>query len=72
MDEIARVTARGVILVEWDDESKLGRIKNWHWARDYKTLLEERGFEVEKIKVTKEFWPSENWSANGYIYIAKR
>ena len=72
LDDFDRVAQRGIVLCEWDDESKLGTLKNFHWARDYKTLLEERGFQVEKVKITEKDWPTPSWSTYGYVYIARR
>ena len=72
MNEIRRIARKGVILVEWDSKSPEGTIKNFHWARDYKKLLEQKGFKVEKRKITKEDWPNESWSTHGYMYSATR
>ena len=69
-----RVAKKGIILVEWDSESLLGEVKEHHWARDYKGLLEELGFKVEKTKIPAEAWPnrSGNWAKLGYVFGAER
>lgn len=73
MDEITRVAQKYIVLVEWDSESMFGVEKNFHWARDYKTILEWYGFSVEKIKITQDIWPtSQSWVNNGYFYVATR
>ena len=74
INEIVRVARRGVILVEWFDiRSKLGKIKDFHWARNYQKLLEEKGLMVEKIKIPNGSWPTKsgNWERNGYIFVAR-
>ena len=74
MSELDRVAKRGIILIEWDSESLLGEVKEHHWARDYKGLLEELGFKVEKTKIPAEAWPnrSGNWAKLGYVFGAER
>ena len=71
INEIVRVARKGIIFVEWFDSDLLGSVQFWHWARDYKTLLEQRGMKVEMRKITQEDWPSENWSSIGYVFIGK-
>lgn len=74
MSELDRVARKGIILVEWDSNSPLGEVKEYHWTRDYKRLLEELEFKVRKIKIPPEAWPtrSGNWARLGYIFSAKR
>lgn len=74
ISEFDRIARKGIILVEWDSESLLGELKEHHWARDYKGLLEERGFKVKKVKIPAEMWPnrSGNWAKLGYLFSAKR
>lgn len=70
MDELARVTRKGVILVE--RYSKEDALVGHVWGRDYKTLLEERGFHVQEIAITKESWPTSlNWQKHGRTYVAR-
>lgn len=72
MKEIDRTVKKQIILIEWDDDSNLGVVKNHHWARNYKLLLEDLGFEVKKSKITKKQWPNKSWIENGYLYVAHR
>lgn len=71
IEEMVRVARKGLILVEWHDKSVLGKVKDFHWARNYEKLLADRGLEVEKIKITKDHWPTKTWEENGYLYTAK-
>lgn len=71
LTEIDRVVRRGVVIVDWSDGAS-EKVKEFHWVRDYKALLEALGFDVSVKKLTKEEWPSENWEKNGYIFIARR
>lgn len=71
MNQIDRVCKEAVIIVERfsEQESNNGHI----WSRNYKKLLEDRGFKVEMIKITEELWPgSPNWAKYGYYFIGKR
>jgi ubiquinone/menaquinone biosynthesis C-methylase UbiE len=71
MDEIDRVTRRGVVLVE--RESDKDEVCSHVWGRNYAKLLEKRGFSVEKIKITPEIWPnSKGWQTYGCIFVATR
>lgn len=73
MSEIGRVAKKAVVICDWwDGQSKLGVLKDYHWARNYSVLLSRLGFKVEKIKITKEFWPSDNWVKNGWVFIGKK
>lgn len=72
LDELVRVARKALILVEWYDESLLGIIKDYHWCRDYKTLLENRGYKVSVQKITKKDWPSANWTKNGRVFVATK
>lgn len=72
MDEITRVAEKYVILVEWRDDSLVGVVKSYHWARDYKSILEWYGFDVEMKNITRDIWPTETWVKNGVLCIAKR
>lgn len=74
MNELARVAKKGIILVEWDSHSLLGEVKEYHWTRDYKRLLEELGFKVKKVKIPAEMWPtrSGNWARLGYVFNAQK
>jgi ubiquinone/menaquinone biosynthesis C-methylase UbiE len=70
--EIDRVAIKGAVLVEWYGKSRLGSIKDYHWARDYAAIFEGLGFEVETIKLTEESWPSAIWKKNGRVFVCRR
>lgn len=72
MEELTRVAKKFIVLIEWFDKSINGVVKDYHWARDYTSLLKKYGFKVSKKKITKDQWPNKNWSTNGYIFIARR
>ena len=71
LNEMQRVAKRGLILVEWKDKSTYGVVKDFHWARNYKRLLENMGYRVEETKLRESDWPSKNWSKHGYVYLAE-
>jgi len=70
--EMDRVSKKAIVVCDWYDESLKGVVKDFHWARDYGKLLEVLGYKVEKVKITKAYWNSNNWVRNGYIFIAKK
>ena len=73
ISEMARVAKKAIVSVDWHDEESTGGVINeFHWTRNYEKLLNEQGLIVEKIKLTKEDWPSNNWEKLGYIYVATR
>ena len=73
LNEFERVTKKGMIFVEWFDESLQGVIKDFHWARNYPKLLEEIGFKtVCHRKLTKEEWPTPKWYKHGCITVARK
>lgn len=72
IDEIDRVAKKGIIIVDWHDESLWGIEKNHHWARNYPKLLETKGFKVNTIKLTEKEWPNASWIQNGNLFIAQR
>lgn len=68
MDEINRVAKKAVILVERyaEKDEVVGNV----WGRNYKKLLENRGFSVSEFPV---LWDSsENWKRHGRIWVGKR
>lgn len=71
LDEMTRVAETGIVLVEWQGRGK-GQLKDFHWARAYGALLEKRGWQVKKKKITHELWPSEKWAKHGYVYVASK
>ena len=70
IDELSRVAGKAIVLLEWDNRSTKGVVKNFHWARNYAKLLKQRGFTVTKVKIAPEVWPAEGWAKNGYLYTA--
>lgn len=68
LDEMERVSKKGMILVERFAPSEAGEVVGNVWGRDYKTLLEKRGYEVEEDSVVWE--TSKNWIKHGRLYIA--
>ena len=73
LDEIDRVTKKGVIIVDRFDKS-LDGVRNGNvWARDYETLLKVRGWNVEKFKIKAIDWPNSiGWKKFGYVFIATK
>jgi len=68
LDEMTRVTKKGIILVE--RFAKKDKIVGRVWGRNYKELLEARGFEVIETDIS---WPSsKNWERHGRLYISHR
>ncbi len=72
MNEIDRVAKKYVIIVDWFNESELGEVVNFHWARNYTKLMNDMGFDVELIKLTEKDWPSPSWAKYGYVFVCKR
>ena len=70
MSEIGRVAKKGLIFIEWIDDSKNGIIKDYHWARDYVHWLHKLKFDDNILikKITKDIWPSKNWYTNGFLF----
>lgn len=70
LDEIDRVTTNGIVLVERYAESLEGKVVGHVWGRDYKKLLEQRGFQVEEREL---IWPtSKNWEKYGKLFVCRR
>jgi len=68
IEEMIRVTKKAIIFCEWQiPDNRLGEKVYGHWARDYVKLLGDYGIKTSIYKLTKEDWPSENWSRVGYI-----
>ena len=67
--EMDRVCKKGMIIVEWhNEESVTGKVKEYHWCRNYKVLLEEFGYKVEVQRISKENWPTPKWYQLGRVY----
>lgn len=69
-DKLSEATS--IVLLEWDDESMLGVEKDYHFARNYKVILEWYGYSVEVIPLTEDIWPTATWMRNGRIYVGKK
>lgn len=68
ISEMTRVTRRGIILVEWYDQKE--HVKDYHWARDYPSLLSMYGFDLIDTKpLTEENWPHKTWIKNGRLFV---
>lgn len=72
INHLNRVAKKAIVLVEWYDESEMGVIKDYHWARNYPKLFKDLGFEVKERKISSEDWPTEKWHTNGYMYVVTR
>ena len=71
--EFQRVLNKGLILVEWYDESKEGVIKDHHWARDYGLFMQDYGFTcVEEKQLTETDWPHKTWHTHGRLFVFKK
>lgn len=69
--DISCIARRGIIIVDWYDESINGTVKDGHWARNYPALLEHLGLKVATINLTPELWPNERWAKHGRVFIGK-
>lgn len=73
MDSIALIAKKAVVIVERCTDSKYGSVAGGVWGRDYEMLLKERGFKVNKEKMTEELWPgSPNWAKYGYFLVGTK
>lgn len=74
MAEINRIAKKTVVIIDWFDRWSLkGRIKDYHWCRNYARLLKKMGFaKVKKYKITQKEWQSPNWIKHGYAFTAVR
>lgn len=70
LDEAARVAKKGILICDWYSEKE--EIKDFHYARDYGSMLEDRGFIVSTVDITENLWPSKKWNTNGKLFIAVR
>lgn len=73
LSEIKKTVKKHIIFIEWfDEKSKLGVVKDFHWARNYQKILTEMKFkDIVLRKLTEEEWQRENWQKNGYIITAR-
>ena len=77
MNEITRITRKGIVFCEFHSTSWWKRLKlRWksgYNAYDYRKLLEQYGFyDIEIHKIPKELWPGTPWEEWGHIIIAKK
>lgn len=74
--EIARVSRKGVVLVELFSKSPLMRLgASWsgYYLHNYPKLLEEAGFyDIKMHKITPDEWPGAPWEPFGYVISAKK
>lgn len=70
LKEMSRVAKRGIVIVDWFDDDRLGVEKDHHWARNYPLLLEELGYKVKTIPLTEATWPHERWQKYGKVFVA--
>ena len=69
MDELNRVTKKAVLIV--DRFTTKDSSESHVWSRNYTKLLEERGFSVTEIPITKDTWTtSVNWQKYGKFFLA--
>lgn len=76
LDEITRVARSRIVLCEFHSTSFWKRWwfrwKTGYNAYDYQKLLEKHGcYDIQMIKITKEFWDGTPWTDWGYIITAK-
>ena len=69
MDILQNIAKKAIVIVDWKADTET--IQHGHYTRNYKDLLEKRGFQVEEIKIDKDYWPNEKWSTIGHLWIAK-
>lgn len=70
-----RVATRGIVIIDRYADSPTGELTSGGhiWARDYERLLADLGFEVTKMKLRPEDWPtSRGWMNDGWIWTASR
>lgn len=71
LDEMARVTKKAIILVEWYNPYSIrSTIQDFHWCHNYYELLKTRGFSISMTKIPDEIWPSKNWQQWGWLFVA--
>lgn len=70
MDRLAWTARKAILVVDRHNGSKLGEVTGGVWGRDYETLLKERGFVVDTVRVTEATWPhSPNWAKYGRYWF---
>lgn len=76
LSEMTRITRNRLVLCEFHSTSWwkrwIFRMKTGYNAYDYRKVLEEAGcYDIQIIKIPKEFWPGTPWEEWGYIITAK-
>lgn len=76
LNEYRRVARNHIVLCELHEKNLWKRFTYWlktgYFMYDYKKLLTKLGYwDIEMIKIPKEFWPGTPWEQYGYIIIAK-
>ena len=74
--EMVRIARNNLVLFELHEPSLLKRIwlrlRRGYNAYDYRKLLESNGcYNVQIIKMPKQYWPGTPWEEYGHIIIAK-
>lgn len=76
LGEIFRIARNHIILCEFHSTSFwkrwVFRFKTGYNAYDYRKLLDEMGcYDIQIIKIPKEFWPGTPWEQWGHIIMCK-
>lgn len=74
--ELTRVARNRIVLCEFHSTNILARWwfrwKTGYNAYNYQTLLEKHGcYDIQMVKITKDFWDGEPWTKWGYVISAK-
>ena len=73
LEEIERVARKAVIVIDRFDKSVEGVRSGDVRARNYKQLLEGRGFTVAVKKLTSKDWPDGvGWKKSGTLFVATK
>jgi len=75
MNELTRISRNHILLCELHCTSWwkrfMYRIKTGYNMYDYEKLLKEYGcYNVQIVKIPKEYWPGTPWEEHGYIILA--
>lgn len=76
LNEFTRITRNRIILCEFHSTSFwrrwLLRLRTGYNAYNYQQLLEEAGaYDIQMVKIPKEYWPGTPWEEWGWIISAK-
>lgn len=68
MDRLAQNASRAMLIV--DRYSEKGGVVGGVWGRDYRTLLERRGYTVAEVDMSESDWgSSKNWVKHGKYFL---